>query len=468
MLTEITSTWQRALSELRAKLGQDDVERWLSDTRILALDPDVATLAVPSQLHLEWIRENYLGTIRSILGVEQCNLEHHPVDPPPAAEVPVSPAEPTAAVNGASLEPVQAPARAPEPVSSEIPAPPLVLNSDYRFENYVVGPCNRFAHAAARGVADRPAVAFNPFFLHGSVGLGKTHLLQGIAHHLLGDRADQNIVFLSCEQFVNHFIGALQRGDLQAFRNRYRNADVLVVDDIHLLANKARTQEEFFHTFNTLHNARKQIVLSSDSSPEDIPQLQERLVSRFKWGLVAEIEPPCFETRVAILQAKAERLGLELPREVAKYIAEHVEDNIRELEGSLTKLTAMASLFGRAVDVGLARQVLSATFTSQNRAIRMDDILDVVCRHFAVKIGDLQSKRRTQSIVFPRQIAMFMARQLTPLSLGEIGGHFGGRDHSTVLYAIEKMEQRRRVDSEFGVTLSDLERQIRHVALEQD
>jgi len=468
LLTEITSTWQRVLSELRGMLGQDEVERWLSDARILALDPDSAVLAVPSRLHLEWIRENYLDKITSILGVSQCNLEHHPSEPPALAEEPESAPEPAPAPAEPGLEQAKEPRNGAAPSLSQIPAPPLVLNTDYRFENFVVGPCNRFAHAAARGVADRPAVAFNPFFLHGSVGLGKTHLLQGIAHQLLGDQPNQEIVFLSCEQFVNHFIGALQRGDLSAFRNRYRNADVLVVDDIHLLANKARTQEEFFHTFNTLHNARKQIVLSSDSPPEEIPQLQERLVSRFKWGLVAEIEPPCFETRVAILQDKADRLGMELPRDVARYIAEHVENNVRELEGSLTKLTAMASLFGRAVDVGLARQVLSATFSNQNRAIRMDDILDVICRHFAVKIGDLQSKRRTQSIVFPRQIAMFLARQLTPLSLGEIGGHFGGRDHSTVLYAIERMEKRRRVDSEFGVTLSDLERQIRHLALEQE
>ncbi|MBC8329911.1 MAG: chromosomal replication initiator protein DnaA [Planctomycetes bacterium] len=467
MLSEITSTWQHALSELRAKLGHDEVERWLSDAKILSLGPETATLAVPSRLHLEWIRENYLDAIRSILGVPHCELEHHPSGPPALAEEPKG-------LPDADAPPVEAclVVKRKEPVrdaagADEIPAPPLILNSDYCFENYVVGPCNRFAHAAARGVADRPAAAFNPFFLHGSVGLGKTHLLQGIAHQLLGDQPDQKIVLLSCEEFVNHFIGALQHGNLNSFRNRYRNADVLVVDDIHLLANKARTQEEFFHTFNTLHNARKQIVLSSDSSPEDIPQLQERLVSRFKWGLVAEIEPPCFETRVAILQAKAERMGMEVPRDVARYIAEHIENNVRELEGSLTKLTAMASLFGRAVDVGLARQVLSATFSNQNRAVRMDDVLDVICRHFAVRISDLQSKRRTQSIVFPRQIAMFLARQLTPLSLGEIGGHFGGRDHSTVLYAIERMEKRRRVDSEFGVTLTDLERQIRHLALEQ-
>lgn len=461
MLNENDHTWARALEALRKSLGRDEVERWLSDTKILELDPDTVTLAVPSRLHQDWIRDHLVPAIREALGVSECRLEHLPNSLP----IPVAPEDTTASAWAPPARPVAAPVNGR---LSEVPEAPLVLNSDYRFDTYVVGPCNRFAHAAARGVADRPVVAFNPFFLHGSVGLGKTHLLQSIAHHLLRCGRDLKIVFLSCEEFVNHFIAALQRADLPAFRDRYRGADVLVVDDIQLLANKVRTQEEFFHTFNALHNARKQIVLSSDSPPEEIPQLQERLVSRFKCGLVAEIEPPCFETRVAILQAKADRLGLELPREVARYIAEHVEHNVRELEGSLTKLVAMASLFAHPVDVGLARQVLSSTFTTQTRAIRMEDILEVTCRHFAVKLGDLQSKRRSPSVVLPRQVAMFLARQLTPLSLAEIGGHFGGRDHSTVLYSIARMDQRRRVDSEFGVTLSDLERQIRHRAMARE
>jgi chromosomal replication initiator protein len=468
LLIENTRVWTRALSDLRVRLGDDSVDTWLVDAQLQALDQDGATLAVPTRMHVNWIRENFYRDLLDVLEVSDCRLEHQPMEISlPESSVPTCAATEALATAPQIGAAATVPPAAVPPAPTEVPAPPLVLNPDYRFENFVVGPCNRFAHAAARGVADRPAAAFNPFFLHGSVGLGKTHLLQGIAHHLVDVTPDKKIVFLSCEQFVNHFIGAVQRGDLDSFRNRYRNADVLVVDDIHLLANKERTQEEFFHTFNTLHNAKKQIILSSDSPPEDIPDLQERLVSRFQWGLVAEIEPPCFETRVAILQAKAERLGLELKLDVAHYIAEHVETNIRELEGSLTKLVAMASLFGQAVDVRLARQALSANFANQSRAIHMDDVLSVICRHFAVKVGELQSKRRTQSIVQPRQIAMFLARQLTSLSLSEIGGHFGGRDHSTVLHGINKVEERRRVDSEFGVTLAELERQVRQTVQER-
>ncbi len=325
----------------------------------------------------------------------------------------------------------------------------------------MVGAGNRFAHAAARGVADRPAVAFNPLFLHGSVGLGKTHLMQAVAHHLLDARQGLRIVFLSCEQFVNHFIGALQHGSLESFRQRYRQADVLVVDDIQLLANKARTQEEFFHTFNELHNARKQIVLSSDSPPEEIPALQERLVSRFKWGLVGEIQAPDFETRVAILQHKAEAQGVELPEEVSQFIARNVEDNVRELEGALTRVHALASLSGRPISLPLAREALGAEIRQRARAVGIDDILAVVTRHFGVKVSDLQSKRRTQSIVFPRQVAMFLARRMTQLSLEEIGGYFGGRDHSTVLYAIERVEKRRQVDGDLGSVLGELNHEVR-------
>jgi len=315
----------------------------------------------------------------------------------------------------------------------------VVLNSKYTFDTFVVGPCNRFGHAAAMGAGEAPGKSYNPFFLHGRVGVGKTHLLQAVCFSVLERWPETRILYLSCETFVNHFISALENGDMAEFRNKYRNVDVLVVDDIHLLANKERTQEEFFHTFNTLYNAGKQIVLSSDSPPKDIPTLQERLVSRFKWGMVTEIEPPCYETRMAIVKRKSRDRGHEVPDDVAQLIAEHIDQNVRELEGAVTRLIGYSSLTGRPITLELAREALADVFQVRRGVPTMDDIISVVTEYFSVKLTELQSKKRTKSIAFPRQIAMYLARKITRHSLGEIGGFFGGRDHSTVLYAINRI-----------------------------
>jgi len=426
------------------------VDGWLRNAQLISLDEDRAVLAVPSALHRERIRDRHLDRVCEALAVAECDFTIVEFDLESAAEAEahtVHEAEPA----------IELAAPVPSAVEET-----LLLHPDYTFDDYVVGPCNRFAHAAAHGVADSPAKAFNPLFLHGSVGLGKTHLMQAIAHRLRANNPQVRIAYLSCEQFINHFVSAIQQGGTEAFRERYRDADVLIVDDIQLLANKARTQEEFFNTFNTLHNAHKQIVLSSDAPPEEIPDLQERLVSRFKWGLVAEIEPPCFETRVAILNKKAERLGLELPEALARFLAEHVDRNVRELEGMLTRLHALARLEGTPLTMELAQRALGSTLQNgRQRVVRMDDILDVVTGHFGVKLHELQSKRRSQSIVLPRQIAMLLARRLTGLSLEEIGGHLGGRDHSTVVYGIERMEQRRRVDGDFASLIAELMRRVK-------
>ena len=440
--------WQTTLGLLETELGPAEVDGWLRTAQLVALDADRAVLAVPSLLHRERIRERHAEKICGALSVSGCEYAIVEFDLESAAdaedaELPTTP------------EPLLA-----QPVAA--PVEPLVLHPEHTFDEYVVGPCNRFAHAAAHGVADSPAGAFNPLFLHGSVGLGKTHLMQAIAHRLRANDPSVRIAYLSCEQFINHFVSAIQHGNTASFRERYRDADVLIVDDIQLLANKARTQEEFFHTFNTLHNAHKQIVLSSDAPPGEIPDLQERLVSRFKWGLVAEIEAPCFETRVAILNKKAERLGLELPEALGRFLAEHVDRNVRELEGILTRLHALARLEGQPLSMELAQRALGDSFKAgRQRVVRMDDILDVVVAHFGVKLNELQSKRRSQSIVLPRQIAMLLARRLTKLSLEEIGGHLGGRDHSTVVYGVEQMEKRRRVDGDFASLISELMRRVR-------
>ena len=373
-------------------------------------------------------------------------------DLPPAwrKTAPTEAQDATGASNG-SAAPAGVPAR-PRRTLEELARDGLVagsdigLNAKYTFDNFVVGPCNRFAHATAVGVAEAPGRAYNPLFLHGSVGLGKTHLLQSICFSMLGSWPDVQILFLTCETFVNHFISALENGDLQKFRNKYRNVDVLVVDDIHLLANKERTQEEFFHTFNTLYNAGKQIVLSSDSPPKDIPTLQERLVSRFKWGLVTELERPCYETRMAILKRKSRERGREVPDDVASLLAERIDTNIRELEGAVTKLIGYARLSGQAVSVELAREALPELFTQRRGQPSMEEIIDLVTGHYGVKLSDLQSKKRTNAVAYPRQVAMYLARKITRHSLEEIGGFFGGRDHSTVLYGVDKIERLMRED----------------------
>jgi chromosomal replication initiator protein len=359
-------------------------------------------------------------------------LEPRPTAPPPAPLAPAprsTDSRPPAATTSAS----DAEARV-SIVSSDVG-----LNPVYRFDGFVVGPCNRFAHAAALGVAENPGRAYNPLFLHGSVGLGKTHLLQSLCHALLDRNPTTRILYLSCETFVNHFISALENGDLAKFRTKYRNVDLLVVDDIHLLANKERTQEEFFHTFNSLYNAGKQIVLSSDSPPLDIPTLQERLVSRFKWGLVTEIEEPCYETRVAILKRKSRERGRELSDEVARFLAEKIDTNVRELEGAVTKILCYAGLSGQEINLQLVRQILRELFSSRSHQASIEDILGVVTERFGVKLADLQSRKRTKAVAYPRQVGMYLARKITNLSLEEIGGYFGGRDHSTVLYGIEKI-----------------------------
>jgi chromosomal replication initiator protein len=336
----------------------------------------------------------------------------------------------------------------------------VTLNPNYRFDNFVVGPCNRFAYAAAVGVSESPGKSYNPFFLHGSVGLGKTHLLQSLCYSLLERTPGVRILYLSCETFINHFISALENGDLHKFRTKYRNVDLLVVDDIHLLANKERTQEEFFHTFNTLYNAGKQIVLSSDSPPKEIPTLQERLVSRFKWGLVTEIETPCYETRMAILKRKSKERGHELPDQVAQLLAEHIDSNIRELEGAVNRLISYAGLNRQEITTDLVRRLLRDIFTQPKGQPTMDDVLRVVTAHFQVKVTELQSRRRTKAIAFPRQVAMFLARSITRHSLEEVGGFFGGRDHTTVLYAVEQIDKQMRADERFRGTVQGLLAQL--------
>jgi chromosomal replication initiator protein len=337
---------------------------------------------------------------------------------------------------------------------------PLPLNPDYTFENFVIGPCNRLAHAACVAVAEQPGRYYNPMFVHGGVGLGKTHLLQAVCQRILERQDDARILYLSCDSFINQFIYAVEKGQMNQFRHRYRHVDLLVIDDIHFLGGRDRTQEEFFHTFNTLHQNHKQIILSSDCPPGEIRELEDRLVSRFNWGLVARVEKPCYETRLAILQKKARMRGFVLPDDVVCYIAAKVENNTRELEGAINKIQSMALLNGSTIDLELAKAALGDTPTPEQRRVMLPQIVEAVTKYYNVRTADLQGKRRHKSVAFPRQVCMYLARRHTRYSLGEIGVYFGGRDHTTVMHAVKAVDRHCRDDRDTARQVQHLETQL--------
>ncbi len=345
-------------------------------------------------------------------------------------------------------------------VEVTLPEPVVALNDDYAFETFVTGPCNRLAHAASVAVSESPGRTYNPLFLHGSVGLGKTHLLQATCRKIAQDNPGASLSILSCETFVNHFIEAVEKGQLHEFRYRYRHADVLAIDDIQFLSDHEQTQEEFFHTFNTLYQAQKQIILSSDRSPSEIPHLEERLVSRFNWGLVARIDRPCYETRIAILHKKARLRNIELPEDVVCFIAGLVDSNTRELEGAISKVAMLAKVADRPIDLRLAEEALGAEPVRTTKDVTIESILAAVTTRFNVRLADLQSKKRSRSIALPRQVCMFLARTLTRHSLEEIGGYFGGRDHSTVLHANKTIHRLRQRDPQPQAAIDRITQEI--------
>jgi chromosomal replication initiator protein len=341
----------------------------------------------------------------------------------------------------------------------------LVINPDYSFDHFVVGPTNRLAHAAAVAVASNPGRAYNPYFVHGGVGLGKTHLLQAICLRIKEQNPDTRIFYTSCEGFMTQFMDAVQAGEMTAFRHRFRDVDLLIIDDIHFLAKRDRTQEEFFHTFNSLFQAHKQIVLSSDAPPEEIPDLEDRLVSRFKWGLVTSVAPPCYETRVEILKNKARMRSLEMPDDVACLIASRIDANIRELEGAIIKLQVLASVERRPIDMAMAASALGEEPLKGERKVEIQTIITAVTEFYGVKMTDLQSKRRQRSIALPRQVCMYLARRNTRFSLEEIGGYFGGRDHTTVMHAVRTIEDKCSTEPDFSKIVSTLESQVQRASM---
>jgi len=330
------------------------------------------------------------------------------------------------------------------------------LNPKYTFDGFVIGSGNQFAHAAARAVAEKPSKAYNPLFLYGGVGMGKTHLMQAIGHEIKKCRPEMGICYVSAEKFTNEMINALRNNKMTSFRDKYRNMDVLLVDDIQFLASKERTQEEFFHTFNALHEAMKQIVIASDRPPKELAEIEDRLRSRFEWGLIADIQPPDLETKVAILQKKAETERVLLPTDVALYIASNIRSNVRELEGALIRLTAYVSLTGRDLTMLTAQEVLKNLIDSQMRKITIEAIQRAVSDQFGLRPAEIKAKNNSHSIVYPRQIAMYLAKQLTEASLPEIGRQFGGKHHTTVLHSVEKIAEARKTDKDLNRLLNKL------------
>jgi chromosomal replication initiator protein len=346
------------------------------------------------------------------------------------------------------------------PRTIETLPPGPVLHPDYTFDNFVVGPSNRLAHASCVAVSQTLGTTYNPLFLYGNAGLGKTHLLHAVCHEVRHRSDGASIQLLSCEEFVNRFIRAIEQGNLGGFHSQFRTVDALVIDDVQFLREREQSQEEFFHTFNAIYNNGRQIILSADSPPAEIPSLEDRLVSRFNWGLVARIDPPSYETRIAIVQKKAHLRGLDVGDEIAEYIARQVQANIRELEGALTTIYALATTSHEPVTLELAQRALEGQIRLATRRIGIMDIVEVVAKHFDVRLTDLQSKRRSQSIAVPRQICMYLARSLTRQSLEEIGGHLGGRDHTTVMHACAKIAEENQSDPKMHALLAELTKQI--------
>jgi len=435
--------WRQIIEQVVAE-GGHIIRPWFTELEPLALENGLLEIQVPGEEEKHYCQRNavelFTGAAQSATGrlVGVCFL--------------------TNAVTAEAPEPDEGNYQADREVR---PVGALTqFQDDYTFDAFVIGPCNRLAHAAAMAVSEAPGRSYNPLFLHGSVGLGKTHLLHAACQKLLADNPAANISLLTCEAFVNQFIGAVEKGHLQQFRYRYRHADVLAIDDIQFLANHEQIQEEFFHTFNTLYQEHKQIVISGDRGPGDIAGLEDRLVSRFHWGLVARVDRPCYETRLAIVHKKARRRGILLPDEVACLIAGTINSNTRELEGAIAKVAMLAQVANREIDLNLAEDALGAEPVTKTREVTIEDILTAVTARFSVRQADLQSKKRSRSIAFPRQICMFLARSLTRHSLEEIGGYFGGRDHTTVLHANRTIDALRGHDPQLQATLDHLARDI--------
>jgi chromosomal replication initiator protein len=458
-IEELPFVWGKIVERLREDISDDTYSRWFKDIELIALSDKEMTLQVPSHIYQLWIESNYMGLLRSavliVLGRER-TVHFVFGNPEGIAETPAT-----------SSEKKKGKAATPQPVEDEEEDEPTPkagmhgLNGRNTFDCFVVGATNQYAHAACLAVANQPGKTYNPLFIHGGVGLGKTHLMQAIGHQILGKKKGAKVSYVTSERFTNDFIDAIQNNTLMKFRKRYRYVDVLLIDDIQFLAGKERSQEEFFHTFNQLFDGHKQIVLSSDRPPAELADLESRLVSRFDWGLTAELQPPDTETRMAILRKKAQALEIQLGKDVLEYLAERVRTNVRRLEGALTRVASYSSLSGQQPTFEKIEHLLKDILQEEaRRSITIDQIQKRVAEHFDVRLADMTSKRRPANIAFPRQIAMYLSRELTKGSLSEIGDAFGGRDHGTVLHAHRLVRERMTKEEKVRQVISFLEAQL--------
>ena len=431
--------WDEILARVETKVNRHSFYTWFKPTTFLAADKQSVTVRVPNPLFKDWLMKHYAGVISEAMNeVRQPNLSVNFVAEPQNEGAPL-----TLSVDEAAAFENEAPA-APGPAG---------LNPRYTFDTFIVGSSNQFAHAACRAVAEAPSRSYNPLFIYGGVGLGKTHLMHAVGQYVLQHDRNLKLTYISSERFMNEMINAVRYDRIIDFRERYRTVDVLLVDDIQFLAGKEGTQTEFFHTFNALYDSQKQIVLSSDSPPHDIPALEERLRSRFEWGLIADIGSPDLETKIAILKKKAEAEAVPLPDNVAIYIASKIKSNIRELEGSLIRLIAYASLTGQELTLALAQEVLKNIIDHDEKAVTIEIIQKYVADYYNLKLVDLKSRNNSKSVAMPRQIAMYLCKSLTHASLPEIGRSFGGKHHSTVIHSIRKIDDLRKKDGDFNTLI---------------
>jgi chromosomal replication initiator protein len=450
--------WDAILARVETKINRHSFYTWFKPSSFLSEQGNLVRVRVPNPVFRDWLTKHYAGLINEALA----ELDRPMVTIEFVADVASAGAMAAAAEAAPPLPPEEIEeAEAGLPDAGAPAEPGVGLNLRYTFDTFVVGPSNQFAEAASRAVAEAPARSYNPLYIYGGVGLGKTHLMHAIGHYVLRNNPHFKLTYISTERFMNEMINAVKTDRVIDFRERYRGVDVLLVDDIQFLAGKEGTQNEFFHTFNALYDAQKQIVLSSDCPPNEIPSLEERLRSRFEWGLIADIQPPDLETKVAILKKKAEAESVPLPDNVAIYIAEKIKSNIRELEGSLIRLIAFASLTNREVSVSLAQEVLKNVIGQDEKAVTVDMIQKSVADYYQLKVVDMRARNNSKSVALPRQIAMYLCKALTHASLPEIGRSFGGKHHSTVIHSIRKIETLRKKDRDFNNVVNGLIERLR-------